>query len=59
LQHLFYNNQATVDEFVEVTGINEKTIRLYLNQFIEDEKILDRLSEKLRDKNARYAFKRT
>jgi ATP-dependent DNA helicase RecG len=58
LEHLFYNNQATVDEFVEVTGINEKTIRLYLNQFIEEEKILDRLSEKLRDKNALYAFKR-
>ena len=41
-----------------VTGINEKTVRLYLNQFIENEEILDRLSKKLRDKNAKYAFRK-
>lgn len=58
LHHLFYNNQATVIDFVEVTGINEKTIRLYLNQFLDQEKILDRLSSKIRDKNAVYVFKR-
>ena len=58
LQHLFYQNQATIGELVLITGINEKTLRLYLNQFIDDEKILERLSEKQRDKNAKYAFKK-
>ena len=45
-------------ELALITGINEKTLRLYLNQFIDDEKILERLSEKQRDKNAKYAFKK-
>ena len=58
LQYLFYHNQATVNELVDVTGINDKTVRLYLNQFMENEKILDRLSEKLRDKNAKYTFRK-
>jgi len=58
LQHLFYHNQAIIIELVEVTGIHEKNVRLYLNQFIENEKILDRLSDKQRDKNAKYAFKK-
>ena len=57
LNHLFYNNQATIGNLVEHTGINEKTIRLYLNQFIADD-ILVRLSNKQRDKNALYAFKK-
>lgn len=58
LKHLFYHNQANILELVDVTGINEKTIRLYLNQFIDDEKILARLSVKQRDKNAKYAFRK-
>lgn len=58
LQHLFYHNQATINELVEVTGIHEKNVRLYLNQFIDTENILVRLSEKQRDKNAKYAFKK-
>lgn len=58
LQHLFYQNQATIDELVEVTGINEKTIRIYLNQFREEQKILTRLSDKQRDKDAKYTFKK-
>lgn len=57
LQYLFYNNQATIDKLVEHTGINEKTIRLYLNQFVTDE-IMDRVSTKIRDKNALYVFKK-
>lgn len=57
LQFLFYNNQATISQLVEFTGINEKTVRLYLNQFISDE-IIDRLSTKIRDKNALYVFKK-
>lgn len=58
LQHLFYHNQATVRELVTVTEIHEKNVRLYLNQFIDNENILDRLSEKKRDKNAKYSFKK-
>ncbi len=58
LQYLFYHNQGTVDDFVAETGINDKTIRIYLNQFIDDDNILERLSAKIRDKNALYAFKR-
>ncbi|MBY0477995.1 MAG: hypothetical protein K2Q24_10145 [Chitinophagaceae bacterium] len=58
LQHLFYHNQATLSELVEVTTIHEKNVRQYLNQFIEKEKILERLSYKQRDKNARYTFKK-
>lgn len=58
LQHLFHHNQATINELVEVTGIHEKNVRLYLNQFMDNEKILNRLSEKQRDKNAKYAFRK-
>lgn len=58
LQHLFYHSQATIADLVNITGIHEKNVRLYINQFIDDAKILERLSDKLRDKNARYAFKK-
>ncbi|MCG9911298.1 MAG: putative DNA binding domain-containing protein [Flavobacteriales bacterium] len=58
LQHLFYHNQATIKELVEVTHIHEKNVRLYLNQFIDNEKILERLSDKQRDKQAKFAFKK-
>jgi ATP-dependent DNA helicase RecG len=58
LQYLFYHNQATIGELVEVTGIHEKNVRIYLNQFIDNEKVLDRLSDKQRDKNAKYAFRK-
>jgi ATP-dependent DNA helicase RecG len=58
LQYLFYHNQATIYELVEITGIHEKNVRLYLNQFMDNEKIIDRLSDKQRDKNAKYAFKK-
>ncbi len=37
---------------------NYKMYVIQLNQFIDDEKILERLSEKQRDKNAKYAFKK-
>ncbi|GAO28937.1 ATP-binding protein [Geofilum rubicundum] len=57
LQFLFYNNQATIDDLVVSTGINEKTIRIYLNQFVKSE-ILDRLSKKQRDRNASFVFKK-
>jgi ATP-dependent DNA helicase RecG len=58
LQHLFYQNQATIEELADVTRIHKKNVRLYLNQFIDNDDILVRLSEKQRDKNAKYAFKK-
>ncbi len=58
LHFLFFKNLATVDELSEHAEINEKTIRLYLNQFIDEDKILERLSNKKRDKNAKYAFRK-
>ena len=58
LQHLFYHNQATIGELADIAGIHEKSIRLYLNHFIDHDHILDRLSAKKRDKNAKYAFKK-
>lgn len=58
LQYLFHHNEATIKELVEVIGIHEKNVRLYLNQFMENEKIINRLSEKQRDKNAKYAYKK-
>lgn len=57
LQFLFNNNKATIADFVKEIGIHEKNIRLYLNQFLDDE-IIVRLSDKIRDKNAQYAFKK-
>ncbi len=54
-QYLFYNHKATIGDFVNFTGINEKTIRIYLNQFIESG-IINRISKKKRDKFALYVF---
>ncbi len=56
-QYLFLNHKATVDEFSKYIGINQKTIRTYLHQFIENE-ALERISEKQRDKNAVFIFKK-
>lgn len=58
LEHLFYHNQSTIMELADITGIHEKNVRGYLNQFIDDDKILERLSDKIRDKHAKYAFKK-
>ncbi|MFA9212398.1 MAG: ATP-binding protein [Candidatus Methylacidiphilales bacterium] len=58
LQHLFYHNQAIIGELVDITGINDKTVRQYLNNFIDNEKIIIRLSAKLRDKSAKFAFRK-
>lgn len=58
LQFLLYNHKGTQSELADFTGINEKTVRLYLNGFIDDEKILVRLSDKIRDKHAKFAFRK-
>lgn len=57
LQFLFYNHKATIDDLVNETGIHQKNVRVYLNQFCADDEILVRLSDKKRDRNAKYAFK--
>ncbi|GIZ08117.1 ATP-binding protein [Flavobacterium sp. UMI-01] len=57
INYLFLNHQGTVLDFASRIGVNEKTIRLYLNQFVT-EGILDRLSEKQRDINAVFVFKK-
>jgi len=57
LFYLFTHHEATLSDFVEYTGINEKTIKVYLNDFVK-ENLLERLSDKVRDKNAKYVFKK-
>jgi ATP-dependent DNA helicase RecG len=57
LQHLFYNHEAVLDDFINITGINERTVRVYLNQFI-DQKVIKRISDKIRDKEAKYVFRK-
>lgn len=55
--YLFLNHNATIDELVHHTGINMNTIRTYINKFIDDD-ILIRISDKKRDVNALYMFKK-
>ncbi|MFG6685267.1 ATP-binding protein [Mariniflexile sp. HNIBRBA6329] len=57
LNYLFIKHQATLDELSEYTGINNNTIRIYINKFTDDD-ILNRNSEKQRDINALYTFKK-
>jgi ATP-dependent DNA helicase RecG len=57
LYFLFDHHKATLNEIIEYVGINENTIRNYLNKFIED-RLLDRISTKQRDINAIYIFKK-
>lgn len=55
--YLFKNHQATISELSEYTSINKNTIRDYLKQFVADD-IIDRLSDKQRDKNALFVFRK-
>lgn len=57
LQCLFLKHQATLAEFVDFAGVNDRTVRRYVNEFIE-KCILEKLSEKQRDINAVYVFKK-
>ncbi|MFV0345024.1 MAG: ATP-binding protein [Bacteroidales bacterium] len=56
LTYLYTNIGVTIDELRQNLEIHDKTIRLYLKQFIE-ENVVERHSEKTRDKNAVYTFK--
>lgn len=57
LDYLYRNQKAKIEDLALFTGVNEKTVRLYINQFISDE-IIERLSDKLRDRNAIYVLKK-
>ncbi len=54
---LFTKQQLTLDQLVEQIGINKNTIRSYLNMLIELE-IIEKVSTKQRDKNAKYRFRK-
>ncbi len=57
LNCLFLNHQGTLAHFSKFTGVNEKAIRNYLNEFINDN-LIEKQSEKQRDINAVYVFKK-
>jgi ATP-dependent DNA helicase RecG len=57
LEFLFLSHKGTIHDFSTYTGINIKTIRTYLNDFT-DQKVMERLSNKLRDIDAIYVFKK-
>lgn len=57
LHCLFLNHQGTLADFSSFTGVNDKTVRDYLNKFTE-QKMLEKISEKQRDINAVYVFKK-
>lgn len=54
---LCLDNQLTLNDIIQKVQATEKTIRKYLNYFI-DKKIIERHSEKQRDSNAVYSFKK-
>jgi ATP-dependent DNA helicase RecG len=57
LNYLFLNHQGTLADFSKFTGVNDKTVRDYLNKFTE-QKMLEKISKKQRDINAFYVFKK-
>ena len=58
LQFLFLNHRGTASELAKSTNISLQMIRVYLKKFC-DISILVRHSEKIRDKNAIYALKKS
>ena len=56
-EFLFFINQGTLKDLLEHTGINENTVRGYLNTFVADN-LLEKVSTKQRDINALYMFKK-
>lgn len=57
LNCLFLNHQGTLADFSRFTGVNDKTVREYLNKFT-DLQMLEKISTKQRDINAIYVFKK-
>ncbi len=58
IEYLFNNSEAILDDFVQAADVQERTVRRYLNQFINTDKIIIRLSEKERDKSAIYTLRK-
>jgi ATP-dependent DNA helicase RecG len=57
LLYIFSNHEVMLQDIVAYASINENTIRTYLNTFIKDG-LLEKQSEKQRDINAVYRFKK-
>lgn len=59
LNFLFNRYHATVDELAVYANVSHQAVRTYLKRFTEGESpIIERHSEKMRDKNAIYSFKK-
>lgn len=58
ISYLFENHNATIVELSKNIKISRQALRSYLNIFCEFE-ILERLSDKQRDINAQYVFKKS
>lgn len=58
IAHLFDNHKTTVGDMSEVLGVSKQAVRNYLSIFCEMD-ILQRISEKQRDINAVYRFKKS
>ena len=56
--YLFEYNKATLDELVDLLGITSTAVRVYLNMFC-GQNIFERNTDKIRDKNAIYTFKKS
>jgi len=56
-EKLFSDHEATVAELAIFCGVTEKAVRGYLNKFI-DIKMIVRDSDKIRDKDAKYRFRK-
>lgn len=56
-QKLFKDQHATIDELSDFCGVGEKSVRGYLNALI-DKKILVKDSLKIRDRSAKYRFRK-
>lgn len=54
---LFKDQEADIVELSEFCGVSEKAVRGYVNKMIEKQIIL-RDSDKIRDKNAKYRFRK-
>lgn len=54
---LFKDQEATITELSQFCGVSEKAVRGYINQLI-NKNILLKDSDKIRDKNAKYRFKK-
>jgi DNA-binding Lrp family transcriptional regulator len=53
---LFDKQEATIAEMAEAVNLSEQAVRYNLKKF-EELAIVERLSEKIRDRNALYRFK--